>query len=145
MTIPGPDLRFGYPDGYRDPLWDGTVADYRDIVLPARMAAIRESLDTMLGDLGFPDLHWEWATGRDGETMAVPAPWPGYLDPDDRALMIRELRSAVDVLEKSGRAETLEGVLAAWRTTAEALADPDRRAVLTGPLKPEDFTEVGPP
>jgi hypothetical protein len=61
MTSPASD--FGYPEGYRDPEWDGTLAQYRDIVLPARMDALKQSMDAVLADAGFPDLHFEWVTG----------------------------------------------------------------------------------
>ena len=50
-----------YPEGYADPPYDGTVEGWREVVLPARMEAIRVTFDAMLADLGFPDMHWEWA------------------------------------------------------------------------------------
>ena len=49
-----------YPEGYQDPEWDGTVAGFRDKVLPARQAAISETLNALLAAL-VPGLRWEWA------------------------------------------------------------------------------------
>ena len=39
----------------------------------------------------------------------------------------------------------MERCISEWRTTAEALADPQARAILTGPVSDDDFTEVGRP
>ena len=71
--------------------------------------------------------------------------WTEHLDHDDQVLMVCELRAAVDALEQSGDPEPLETCLREWRVTAEALADPDVRAALTGSLDPGDFTEVSRP
>ena len=69
--------------------------------------------------------------------------WTEHLDADDRALMVSELRAAVDSLEHTGDPAPLESCLREWKVTAEALSDPDRRAVLTADtLDPGDFTEV---
>jgi hypothetical protein len=54
------DWHYGYPDGYADPPWDGTTAGFRDVVLPARTAAIRKSLNDHLASHGFADLRFEW-------------------------------------------------------------------------------------
>jgi hypothetical protein len=76
---------------------------------------------------------------------AVSAFWTQHLDADDRALMLAELRDCLGTLESTGDPGPLETCLREWRVTAEALADPERRAVLTGPLEPGDFTEVARP
>ena len=49
-----------YPDGYADPPWDGTTAGFRDVVLPARTAAIADSFTAHLASHGFADLRFEW-------------------------------------------------------------------------------------
>jgi hypothetical protein len=69
-------------------------------------------------------------------------PWTEHLDPGDRVLMVAELRDCTDTLEQSGDPGPLETCLRDWRVTAEALSDPEVRAVLTGPAGPDDFTEV---
>lgn len=37
-----------YPAGYQDPPWDGSTEEFRDIVLPARVAAIAFTLSSLL-------------------------------------------------------------------------------------------------
>ena len=65
----------GYPDGYADPPYDGTVEGWREVVLPARQAAIKVTFDAMLADMGFPDMHWEWAApGEDAPVADSPLP-----------------------------------------------------------------------
>ena len=55
-----------YPKGYKDPPWERTgipsVDEERfgDIVIPARAAAIRKSLNDHLASHGFADLRFEW-------------------------------------------------------------------------------------
>jgi hypothetical protein len=71
-VTPDPLSRFtGYPDGYQDPDWDGTVAGFRDVVLPARIAALGESLNSAFGDLLPGGCEFRWA--RDGEDEPAPA------------------------------------------------------------------------
>ena len=50
----------GYPAGYADPPWDGTTAGFRDVVLPARTAALADSFTAHLASHGFADLRFEW-------------------------------------------------------------------------------------
>jgi hypothetical protein len=40
-----------YPDGYRDPEWDGSEKEFREIVLPARVAAITQGLNDRFADV----------------------------------------------------------------------------------------------
>lgn len=57
-----------YPPGYRDPPWDGSAAQFRDRVLPARAAAIGRTLN---GVTGLPDgLRLEF-----GGVGVEPEPW----------------------------------------------------------------------
>ena len=58
---------FGYPEDYRDPEYDGTVAGFRDVVLPARIKAIGRSLNDAFADLLPEGCRFEWAYGDDGE------------------------------------------------------------------------------
>jgi hypothetical protein len=74
--------------------------------------------------------------------VSVSTFWTRHLDAEDRRLMFAELRFAFETLERSGDPEPLETCLRDWKVTAEALSDPDRRAVLTGPPGPGDFTEM---
>lgn len=57
--------RFGYPDGYQDPEWDGTTAQFRDKVLPARIAALEQSLNDACVGILPEGMRWEW-TADDG-------------------------------------------------------------------------------
>jgi hypothetical protein len=74
--------------------------------------------------------------------MTDTANWFVHLDKDDREQMIGEVFAGVHGLVKTGSVVRLETCLRDWRTTAQALADPERRAVLAGDLDDEDFTEV---
>ena len=49
-----------YPPGYRDPEWDGTEAQFRDIVLPARMAALAEGVNERYKDVLPEGVRFEW-------------------------------------------------------------------------------------
>jgi len=42
---------FGYPEDYRDPEYDGTPEGFRDVVVPARLKAIEQSLNDTFADL----------------------------------------------------------------------------------------------
>jgi hypothetical protein len=55
---------FGYPEDYRDPEYDGTVAGFRDVVLPARVKALERSLNETFADLLPDGMRFEW-TGDD--------------------------------------------------------------------------------
>jgi hypothetical protein len=47
-----------YPDGYRDPQWDGSAEQFAALELPARTAALEQSLNE-----AFPlpaRMRWEW-------------------------------------------------------------------------------------
>ena len=57
-----------YPEGYADPPSDGTVAGFRDVVLPARIRAIEQSLSEALADL----LPEGYRLEADREALTVP-------------------------------------------------------------------------
>ena len=55
---------FGYPEDYQDPEYDGSVAGFRDVVLPARVKALEKSLNETFADLLPEGCRFEW-TGAD--------------------------------------------------------------------------------
>jgi hypothetical protein len=71
--------------------------------------------------------------------------WPVRLDEDDRRQFFRDLRDAASEAEAACDAAPVDRCLREWRATAEALSDPERRAALTSPHDPADFTEVQQP
>ena len=69
--------------------------------------------------------------------------WLVHLDDSDREEFFSDLRAATDLAAGTGDVRHVEKCLRDWRTTAQALADPQRREVLTATdLDPDDFTEV---
>jgi hypothetical protein len=58
-----PHRPFGYPEDYQDPEWDGTAAQFRGIVLPARVRALGQSLNETFADLLPPAARFEWTAG----------------------------------------------------------------------------------
>lgn len=71
--------------------------------------------------------------------------WMAHLDDEDRETLLAEVFAALRIACVKRDIAPLETCLQAWRVTAEALSDPVRREVLTGPLSDEDFVEVGRP
>ena len=49
-----------YPEGYADPPFDGTIDGFRDVVIPARLKAIEQSLSHALADLLPDGQRLEW-------------------------------------------------------------------------------------
>lgn len=70
--------------------------------------------------------------------------WLAVFDNDDRAEFFAELRDALAVADATRDAAPVETCLREWRTTARALADPQRQAILTGPGD-DDYVEVSRP
>ncbi|MGH3181403.1 MAG: DUF6247 family protein [Streptosporangiaceae bacterium] len=70
--------------------------------------------------------------------------WLATFDDDDRAEFFGELRDALSVAEATRDAAPVETCLREWRTTARALSDPLRGALLTGPGD-DDYAEVDRP
>lgn len=58
-----PPRPFGYPEDYQDPEYDGTVAGFRDVVLPARVKALEKSLNEAFADILPPGARFEWTAG----------------------------------------------------------------------------------
>jgi hypothetical protein len=71
-----------------------------------------------------------------------PASWLAALDDDDREQFLAEMREALTAAGASRDAAPVETCLREWRTTAGALSDPQRRAVLTSPCDDGDFAEA---
>lgn len=74
--------------------------------------------------------------------------WLRHLDESDRLDYKSEILHllAMALRERSQVAlSAVGGAIDVWRTTAEALADPNRRAVLLGTHNDEDFIEVARP
>lgn len=77
--------------------------------------------------------------------------WLTFLPDEDRQEFVRELGDEIitavraDTAELGEPVERAEAALYEWRATAQALADPVRRAVLLGRPGPGDFVEVGRP
>lgn len=71
--------------------------------------------------------------------------WLRHLPAEDLPAFVAEVRDALIVAAREERAAPLEEALYAWRASAEALADPDNRAILLGDANDDDFIEVGPP
>ena len=67
--------------------------------------------------------------------------WLAALDAGDLADFVAEMRDALNASAAARNAEPLEKCLHAWRTTGEALSDPQRREVLTG-AGDDDYEEV---
>ena len=63
-----------YPPGYRDPEYDGTEAGFRDVVLPARIAALEEGLNERYKDQLPAGMRFRWS--------AEPLPGGASLMPD---------------------------------------------------------------
>jgi hypothetical protein len=59
--------------------------------------------------------------------------WLAGFDEDDRAEFFAELLDALSVAEATRDVSPVESCLREWQVTARALADPLRRAILTGP------------
>jgi len=118
-AAPSRELRPGYPDGYRDPEWDGTPAQFRDIVMPARMEALKQSLDSELAALGFPQMRWEWEWDAGSE----PQPFTHRRSMTDeeaatfKAVLDRMSQEWSSVLPKlaPGSVLTYDMVLPPWR------------------------------
>ena len=79
--------------------------------------------------------------------QVVPAifPWVRHLPDDEKQEFVAEwldtLRAAADMDNNAA----VEGVVAAWRSTAEVYADPELYAILTGEHDGTDYGPVPPP
>lgn len=70
--------------------------------------------------------------------------WLATFDGDDRAEFFEELRDALSVAEATRDATPVETCVREWRTTARALSDPLRQAILTAPGD-DNYAEVDRP
>ncbi|MGH9001130.1 MAG: hypothetical protein ACRDY7_17265 [Acidimicrobiia bacterium] len=71
--------------------------------------------------------------------------WLSVFDDDDQMEFHRELHEALMLSLASDALEPVDRCLREWRTTAVALADETRRAVLTGAVSGDEFEDVGRP
>lgn len=74
--------------------------------------------------------------------------WLRHLDEQDRHDFIKEMSQEFTIAarEQSQRAlKAVEEALSAWRTTAEEVADPTRKAILLSVHNDDDFVEVARP
>jgi hypothetical protein len=71
--------------------------------------------------------------------------WLGAFDADDLREFAGELSAALVAALRGHDSRLIGDVLHRWRVTAQCLGDPVRRAILYGPVKPEDFIEVARP
>jgi len=69
-------------------------------------------------------------------------PWLKWLPEDTRLDAIEEIFDSFLKASHTGRHEDLRENLAAWKATAEIHTDPERLAVLTDPLDPEDLIDA---
>ena len=70
------------------------------------------------------------------------APWLAEFDDEDLSSFLDELRaSLIDAID-SGDSSDLELLVSEWKSTARAIADPERREVLLGSHRPDDFIEI---
>jgi hypothetical protein len=65
--------------------------------------------------------------------------WLGAFDAEDRAVCLDELWHALLKVRAEEDRSKFDETLRAWRVTAEALADPERRKVLLGVVEVDDF------
>lgn len=68
--------------------------------------------------------------------------WLSVFDNDDQMEFHRELHEALMLSLSSDSTEPVDRCLREWRTTATALSDETRRAVLTGAVSADQFEEV---
>lgn len=64
-----------YPPGYRDPAWDGTEAGFRDVVVPARVAALEQGINDRYGHVLPAGVRFEWVPD-------LTPPWAHAMVPD---------------------------------------------------------------
>ncbi len=71
--------------------------------------------------------------------------WLRYLDDDDLAQFVTELRQTLSLAYHDDDLALLVDAVAEWKATADELADPARREVLLGAVDAADFVEVARP
>jgi hypothetical protein len=75
---------------------------------------------------------------------ASPWPWLSAFDAEDILEFVRELADETAQGVSYGDPEGVRRQLAAWRESARAMSDPERRAALTDAIVPAELTEIAP-
>jgi hypothetical protein len=71
--------------------------------------------------------------------------WLRHLDREDLQEFSHAMRRVILAAFRDENPRLVDEILAQWRTTAQALADPVRKSILYRPLVPDDFLEVSRP
>lgn len=119
---------------------DGTVL----LMLPeTEVSTLREILDLVVALVAAEARLAE--TDRPSPASLGRLSWLAEFDPDDRAEATAEIRSAIALAAAHRDTTPIRETLNAWITTAAAMRDPLRRAILTAPGDQLDFEEVDAP
>ena len=97
----------------------------------ANLAKVEHALTTGQVPLSLPD-YGEWT-------------WLRHLPEEDLQEFLDDVRQAIIVAAREETLTVLEETLQDWRVTAGQLADSQRRAILLGEHREEDFVEVARP
>jgi len=115
------------------------------VMIPeARLAALMEIVDWAHEHLVLDATMRKPGPARSAKDFGAAA-WLRYLDEDDLATFVSELGEELLVAAATESADGLRQLVDDWRVTAEAVSDPERRAVLTGRHQIDDFVEVDRP
>ncbi|MGI8873664.1 MAG: hypothetical protein ACR2KP_04935 [Egibacteraceae bacterium] len=68
--------------------------------------------------------------------------WLRHFDDEDRAEFVAEMWEAMEDVRAEGELGAFREALAAWKTTARAIADDARRSVLLAEIDGNDFVQV---
>lgn len=71
--------------------------------------------------------------------------WLRHLERDDLHEFVGDMRQAIISAVREEVSDPLDTIVREWQVTADALADPDRRAVLLGEHRDEDFVTAARP
>jgi hypothetical protein len=77
-----------------------------------------------------------------GDDLSSAVRWLRHFDAEDRAEFVAEMWEALENVSAEGELGAFRETLAAWKTTARAVADDVRRSVLLGEVNGKDFVQV---
>jgi hypothetical protein len=120
--------------------------DHAYMVEPADDAQLRMMIVARLRDLAqFLAAHQQFGDAPPADWAALtPFPWVAGLSADEVDEFQRELLGSLVTAAHSNSTTSVDGILAAWQSTAEIYADPGLLDLLTAPM-PESLHEVLPP